>query len=555
MYLLRILIAIACIAAFAVTGISCSRNMQVAGWGSETTNGITAAICKSDGSPAKGATVRLRRSDYVTQPPSSLTKPAIDGADALTDAQGRFEISGIDRGSYSIEVDDSGAAVLLTCSVDTNGDTLNLLTDTLRPFAEAYGTVDVSSKPAKAFYVQVVGLERLVPVDSTGAFAINNLPAGRFSLHIVAAQGTQTTLIRTDSVSVAAGDTVNTTMPGWKYSRKVYLNTTATGASVGGSVFDFPVLVRLTNSNFNFVQAQPDGKDLRFAKANGPMLPYEIERWDAGTNQAEIWVKIDTVYGNRNTQYFTMSWGASTGSATVSLSNGTSVFDTTNGFQGVWHMNDPVSGPVRDATINGYNGTAVNASALTSVNAIVGLGRGFAATDSGYIMLPGTAQGKLNFEENGIYAISAWVYLDTLDSMNHAIVTKSDQQYNMEVFENDWEFAEYKSTKQWEWSRSPATAQQWAFVVGVRNGSSQYLFVNGSCVDSIITMPAVTSSARNTGYPVMFGKTDGSPQTGFPYYFHGMLDEIRMLNYAPNADWIKLCYMNQKENDALVVFK
>lgn len=34
--------------------------------------------------------------------------------------------------------------------------------------------------------------------------------------------------------------------------------------------------------------------------------------------------------------------------------------------------------------------------------------------------------------------------------------------------------------------------------------------------------------------------------------FRGMIDEVRIANEAYGPDWIKLCYMNQKEQDALV---
>jgi hypothetical protein len=39
------------------------------------------------------------------------------------------------------------------------------------------------------------------------------------------------------------------------------------------------------------------------------------------------------------------------------------------------------------------------------------------------------------------------------------------------------------------------------------------------------------------------------------YYFGGKIDEVRVSSTALSADWIKLCYMNQKESDMLVRFK
>jgi hypothetical protein len=43
--------------------------------------------------------------------------------------------------------------------------------------------------------------------------------------------------------------------------------------------------------------------------------------------------------------------------------------------------------------------------------------------------------------------------------------------------------------------------------------------------------------------------------TSNSYFFDGMIDEVRISNIARSGDWIKLCYMNQKENDALITFR
>ena len=41
----------------------------------------------------------------------------------------------------------------------------------------------------KKLFVQVVGLERLIPVDSAGKFQINDLPAGLFSMRVITVDG------------------------------------------------------------------------------------------------------------------------------------------------------------------------------------------------------------------------------------------------------------------------------------------------------------------------------------------------------------------------------
>jgi hypothetical protein len=544
---------IACFISVAILGSSCSRNtLQDAGWGSETTNGITALVYKSDGSAAAGALVRLRKSDYVTSPMLELSKSAIYKADALTDAQGRFEIRGVDPGDYRIEVGTPstgpgrGAAVLFTCSIDAH-DTVELSADTLRPFAVARGLVDISVMLGKTLFVQVPGLERLAFVDSAGMFEINDLPAGHFDLRVIAAQGAQTTRIRSDSVSVAPGDTDIATMPGWKFFKRLYLNTTGNGANIGGNVYGFPALIRLTKSNFNFAEDQAGSADLRFAKPDGSLLSYEIERWDASQSSAEIWVKVDTVFGNDFSHFMVMYWGNSNAQ---SMSNAGAVFDTANGNIGVWHMNQIGNGPVIDATQNHYDGVSYNMSAASAVQGIVGVARRFDGA-TGYVTFPGTATSKLNFPEKGTYAVSAWAYTTNLDGNYHIIASKGNQQYNLEIMNsNSWEFAECRAAGGYTDVFSPAIINTWSYLVGIRNGDKEYLYVNGTCTDSTITL-LDTASIRNTGDDFAIGKmTNGSF-----YYFNGMIDDVRVLNRALSADWIKLSYMNQQSRDSLIVFK
>jgi hypothetical protein len=91
----------------------------------------------------------------------------------------------------------------------------------------------------------------------------------------------------------------------------------------------------------------------------------------------------------------------------------------------------------------------------------------------------------------------------------------------------------------------------------VRSGTSQRLYINGErVVDTAALMPG--SYARNNGDDFSIGRYGHS--VIIPYYqgwsyFKGRIDEVRVSSGALTADWIRLCYMNQKSDDKLVVFK
>jgi hypothetical protein len=430
----------------------------------------------------------------------------------------------------------------------TSKDTVNLGTCTLRPYAVVVGAADTSGTSGKRLFVQVLGLERLVQVDSAGAFKLDDLPSGLFSLRIIAVEGAQTTIVRTDQVSAVSGDTIPVTMAGWKFSRRLCLNTTGNAANVSGNSYNFPVLIHLTNSNFNFGQAKSDGGDLRFSKSDNTPLPFEIERWDAALGQAEVWVKIDTVYGNDSTHAFVMYWGASATSA----SNGATVFDTATGFQGVWHMGQSAAAIASDATANRFNGVPSSPSPAQTPG-VVGMCQEFNGT-SNFIQMPGTASGKLNFPEQGSYSIGAWVYLDTLDATIEKIIEKHDLQYKLQKSQfNKWEFSEFENANGYAMTTWAASEKTWVYLTGVRSGGFQYLYVNGECVTSAIKILA-SSNSRDTADNITIGRAasaDFSPL----YFFKGKIDETRIENRARSADWIKLCYMNQSAEDRLIVFK
>jgi hypothetical protein len=548
----RLLLPLLC-ALMSLALLRCSSLGPLAGTksGSETTNGYVAGLVADfDSKPAANTQVRLVPADY---------DPVKDNADAVqtdtTDSSGayRFIVTDTSTIAYTLEaVHLVKRTRLLIAGIIVWHDTVKVPVGTLR----TPGVLKISipdSADSMNGYLYIPGTDRAVFLSgSSGSVLLDSVPAGTIPAIYYAAGTSVTPQPFRYAIPVSSGDTTVIDNTAWRYAKRLYLNTTAAGANVAGSAVNFPVLVRLRADRFDFSQARSGGEDLRFAKSDGSPLSYEIERWDASNSQAEIWVKIDTVFGGDSSQYVIMYWGNPNA---TTASNGAAVFDTAGGFQGVWHLNDPVSSLVKDATVNGYNGTAINPSAQATTISAIGTGRGFAAGDSGYIVVPATTAGKLNFPENGVYAVSAWVLIDTLDGGSHAIADKGDQQYNLEVFQDKWEFAEYKSAQKWEMSSAPASIKQWTFVTGVRNQTRQYLYVNGQCVDSILENQYKPGVDRTAGYNVMFGKTDGFPALDFPYYFHGALDEIRMHNRAVSADWIKLCYMNQKADDRLILWR
>jgi hypothetical protein len=338
--------------------------------------------------------------------------------------------------------------------------------------------------------------------------------------------------------------------------RRLQLNTTASGAGVNGNVLSFPVLVRLNNSNFDFSSAEGGGKDIRFRKANGTRLPYEIERWDSAAGAAEIWVLEDTVYGNDSSHYIELYH---VDRPAIDSSNPGAVFDTANGFRGVWHL-DENGFTLFDATANAYNGTR-NGFQIQGAG-VIGRSQVFNGnntyTDMGNALNPGT----------GNFTVSAWIKRASLISWQ-TIIAKSnggnpgpaygfifnimtDGNINLWVANNGFNWGDPGSFN--IAGNAPIIdLTNWHFVSAVVDRSSNAncrVYLDGTNVTNVSQGNiASVGNLINTVHFQIGSESDNSN------LFNGSIDETIISHTARSADWIKLCYMNQKKQDALITFR
>ncbi|MBN1130644.1 MAG: DUF2341 domain-containing protein [Chitinispirillaceae bacterium] len=519
---------------------TCSFIPFTGGSGEETTNGyVMGTMVTQNGVPAARATAQLFPASY--DPVKDTTTPL----QTATDALGSYSFSNVPSGNYTILAVHNGSGTrTLISGIHVAGDTCIAPVDTLREPGSIQVTLPAGVNSANG-YIFAPGTPFSIFLNhSTSSVVLDSVPTGTVpAVYYASTKNTGSTIIRFDVV-VQSHDTTVIWNPQWHFAHAFVLNTSVTGADISSSVENFPVLVRLTSSNFNFSQAQFSGGDILFTKSDNTFLPYEIERWDPVTGLAEVWVKVDTVHGGNSAQLLMMYWGNVNA---ASQSNPAAVFETAAGFAGVWHLSQPAGAVVMDATANGISGTA---TATTTAAGAVGTGQLFDGTSS-VIRVSGSAASTLNFPENGTYSVSAWIYADTLDTLYYGIVYKSNFQYGLQIRpERNWEFFSFIDGTGWEGSRSPASAGSWHFLAGVRRGAQQYLYVNGVCVDSSVTLMS-SNQSRIYDSPLEIGHCpDGGLEPD--RWFGGVIDEVRVSSVSSSADWIKLCYMNQKAQDALV---
>jgi hypothetical protein len=402
----------------------CSDSPVSSGGGTRGGNPVvTGMIIGLDGNVASNVKVSLIPSDYNPVTDTPITSSSI----VLTDAKGTFSINAPDSGAYSIEaVNLRDGSRSLRFNVITCKDSITALpSDTLHvPGSLKIIMTGNTTGPDNYLYIPGTHIKAFISGGSDTVI-IDSVPAATLPVLISVDTSSKITKIVQNNIVVNSGNA--TVIDNIEKSGHVdiVLNTAQDGAGILSDVFNFPVLIRLNSNNFNFKLSKNNGTDLQFTRQDRITLPFEVERWDATGEKAEIWVNVDTIYANNSTQSIRLSWGNTEQSG---LSDNYVVFDTTAGYQGVWHLGEAVGGLFNDATVNKYHGTSPDTSTPETDEGIIGNCAVFnGKTD--FLTMPNTSNSKLNFPESGNYTVCAWARLDTLDGTSHCIVSKGFEQY------------------------------------------------------------------------------------------------------------------------------
>ncbi|MBN1308629.1 MAG: DUF2341 domain-containing protein [Chitinispirillaceae bacterium] len=510
----------------------------VSGGGTEGGNVVAGAFITENGSASAKVKVLLIPSDY--NPGDADQNSPITAASTASD--GSYSFDHIAQGNYSIEAKDtaSGKKALVT-GVDVSGEDIRVPTDTLR-HPGAIRIMLPATADAAAGYVYVMGTTMYARIAGITGDAVVSAPSATpLPPLCYATPADPTPVILRYDVQVAPGDTTVVAHSGWRYARRFCLNTTAAGADVAGDVADFPILIRLTKNNFDFTQANADGGDVRFARADTVGLPYEIERWNPLAELAEVWVKVDTVRGNDGTQSLTMYWGNAEAAAP---SNSGAVFDTADGFAGVWHLSEN-GDTIGDATAEAHDGESSGSAATPG---IIGNARTFASGN--FIRIPGLLGSPPNV------TLSAWVRSENAEgrqdiiSIGDAVLIRIDDveeigtsgSYHNSTIVNDSMYAIVSSGQY-------IVNTGWHYLVFSIDATThtQTLYIDG--VQRAISHDVNPINYAGLGPDTYIG-IHGNGKTIFN--FIGQIDEVRVHDTSVSADRVKLCFMNQKQADNLV---
>jgi hypothetical protein len=176
---------------------------KIAGTTDETVSGTKAMLYYTDGSPVQGATIKIFEMSDTTRVPTSI---------ASTDTKGQYVITNISKGTYNIWAE-KDTLVAFQDSVLIYGNATTLKQDTVRP--EGSITAIIGMQPnhdPRTAFVQILGSEHFVNVDSSGHFTMSGLTNGTYNLRIITSESKYTASFFSVNARAGKKDTLKDTL-------------------------------------------------------------------------------------------------------------------------------------------------------------------------------------------------------------------------------------------------------------------------------------------------------------------------------------------------------
>ena len=319
----------------------------------------------------------------------------------------------------------------------------------------------------------------------------------------------------------------------WKYRKELSFDLSATGADVGGSVQDLPVLIRLSLANFSyFNDTKPDGADFRaIAGDDKTPLKFHFEKYDPQEQIALLWVRVPQLTGGSKTDKAYAYYGSPDAPSAADVAG------TYDAQQVLVLSFSEASGLPQDATAYKNNPSA--STAVLTPASLIGGGAKFAGKES--ITVPATASLRL-LPAQGLTA-SAWIRIE--QPQQSAIFSLGESGKSLRL---DLDGA--KVVARSALGGAPVTVtqatdltlSQWHHVAVTAASGKLTLYVDGAAAGSA----AVTLAELGGTFSI--GSADGVK------FFTGDMDEVEVSKTARSPDWLKAAAHSQGMDSNLVVY-
>ena len=327
----------------------------------------------------------------------------------------------------------------------------------------------------------------------------------------------------------------------WQRRQQLAFNN----ASRAENLVDFPVLVAIDTARFGegfYAQAKSGGADLRFVDADGRTLAHEIQTWNP-RGISYVWVKVPQVDAASDADAIWMYWGNANAADAQDRAGVWS-----NGYVGVWHLDQNPSGAILDSTRYANNGRAFGLEAEDLQagrigNALYFNNSGGSAKD--YIRIGATAGDELSPATT--LTIEAWAKRQGSTGAWMNIVgrqrgTSWEDAYALDSTAGAPDrltfFADGTSAQGAASGAGALPDNTWTYVAGVRDAAAMRVFSNGALVGSRTPGGGMLIDTND----VLIGAQENGPGATPSEGWRGWLDEIRISNVARSGAWVSAQY-------------
>jgi Concanavalin A-like lectin/glucanases superfamily/Domain of unknown function (DUF2341) len=289
-----------------------------------------------------------------------------------------------------------------------------------------------------------------------------------------------------------------------------------------------------TNSGYDIIFVDDDDTTL---------LPFEIEQYASSTGTLVSFIRVPDISSTTDRTIYMYYGNASATNNATSGAVWTKIGSNASTTNAVWHLqqNPKATAPsMRDSTNYGNHGTATNFySATSSVVAQLDGGLSFDGVND-YVSAT-----QIDLRTGS--TISAWVKANAYSGFivyNRSTSVSTTGIMGLYLSSSTfkatvWNGAAYISAEY------PANLNQWYHLAFVWNGTVTDLYVNGVPTND----KSVSISAFGTSNTIRIGVS--SPGS---LHFNGLIDDVRIYNYALTASDIKTQYNMSNRNDLFLTW-
>lgn len=339
----------------------------------------------------------------------------------------------------------------------------------------------------------------------------------------------------------------------WRRRATVLVNLKTLGMNPTWTETDMPLLLRLNKDNFNFNEATYNGRDIRFATADGPSIAYEITRWEPENERAEIWIHSQVLKAADDSVKYYMYWGSP---SAKTESDGRRVFIRPEGFTAAYHLSEQGYGTANEYKDAGglYHGQAGDGSGRAvpqRVEGVVGYGQDFWPATAA----KPSATTAIGLPETLDPGSQAWTFQTWVKRMGYeemTIFNKGDAwvagNQRFELFINGTNGGRLGVMREGSetYSNVFMPAQSYAHLGIVYTGTRYDIYVDGWLRES----HDWTQGGASRGDCVL-----GSFYSDGTQGFQGSLDEVWIHSKARSPMWMRMTFENQKAGSTVVTLR